>query len=281
MIIIKIILIIILLIILKSIFEIRQFKVTNYYIKSDKIKENQKFVVITDLHNRIFKNNYNEIFGAIDKIAPNKIFIVGDMINKKDFDESENTKLFLKILSEKFQIIYVNGNHEQHLRDLSGKDKSYLDYIDFLNENNIICLKDNKIPIDNNICLYGLEIGLEYYKRYNLPKLKENYIYSKLGTPDRSKYNILLVHTPSYFKEYKEWGADLSVSGHNHGGVIRLPLLGGVISPQCILFPKYFSGNFKDENSELLVSRGIGSHSVNIRVFNKPEIMAVHIKNII
>lgn len=267
----------ILFVVIQSSKEIKSFTVTNYYIETGKVNSNYKFVVLTDLHNRLYGNNNDNLIGAIEDIAPDKIFIIGDMINKKDAKNVKNTMILLTRLAMKYQIIYINGNHEQVIRDKE-KDE-YITYKNNLQDNGIIFLKNEVIQIDESIDLYGLEIDLNFYKHYAIANMDDNYIESKLGNSQGNKYNILLTHSPNYFDNYQKWGANLVVSGHNHGGAINIPYIGGVISPQCILFPKYYAGHFKQGSGELLVSRGIGSHSVNIRVFNRPEIMVINIKN--
>lgn len=264
---------IILFIIIKSIIEANQFEVTKYIIESDKVERNKKFVVLTDLHNRKIGRSYDKLIGAIDDIAPDMVLIVGDMINKNKVDSYQNAIQLLNNLADKYEVIYVNGNHEQIL----GEKLS--EYKELLYKKGVIFLANGRKYIGDNICIHGLEIDHGFYKHYSLTKMNENYICRLLGQPDLSRYNILLIHTPAYFKNYVKWGADLAVAGHNHGGAIRLPVLGGIISPQFILFPKYYAGRFHEKDSDMLVSRGIGSHSINIRVFNKPEVMVIELKH--
>ena len=129
--------------------------------------------------------------------------------------------------------------------------------------------------------LYGLDLDLKYYPK--LPYKNKKPIYSAqemeedLGTMDPARYNIILAHSPRYFNAYASSGADLVLSGHYHGGAVRIPKLGGVISPQFVFFPEYDKGVYKKENTEMIVSSGCGSHKVHLRLFNKPEVMVVDI----
>ena len=79
-----------------------------------------------------------------------------------------------------------------------------------------------------------------------------------------------------YFDYYAKWGADLVLSGHVHGGLLRLPIIGGVISPQIKLFPKYTGGLYKLNKAVMIVSRGLGTHTIRFRFFNPPELVVVH-----
>ena len=90
-----------------------------------------------------------------------------------------------------------------------------------------------------------------------------------------NSYHILLAHNPSYMEAYKEWGSDLILSGHLHGGCVRLPGIGGVITPQAFLFPKY-SGEMTVEGEQtIIVSKGLGTHTFNMRLFNPAEVIAI------
>ena len=88
-------------------------------------------------------------------------------------------------------------------------------------------------------------------------------------------YTILLAHNPNYFDVYADWGADLSLSGHIHGGMIRLPLIGGVLSPETLLFPKYDAGVFENGAAKMILSRGLGRGRMGIRLFNPPEVVSI------
>ena len=101
------------------------------------------------------------------------------------------------------------------------------------------------------------------------------YLKRLLGKPSAGEYNILIAHNPDYFPAYAEWGADLVLSGHVHGGIMRLPLLGGVLSPALRLFPKYDGGLFQEGGSTMILGRGLGSHTIPIRIFNPGELIVV------
>ena len=95
---------------------------------------------------------------------------------------------------------------------------------------------------------------------------------------EAADYEILLAHNPVYFDAYKKWGADLVLSGHLHGGIIRLPGIGGLITPQAIPFPKY-SGEMTTEGEQtIIVSRGLGTHTINLRFLNEAEMIVIHLR---
>lgn len=91
-------------------------------------------------------------------------------------------------------------------------------------------------------------------------------------------YKILLAHNPAYVDAYKKWGADLILCGHLHGGIVRVPGIGCIITPQFFLLPKY-SGELTQEGDQtIVVSRGLGTHTVNLRLFNTSEVISLKLK---
>ena len=106
------------------------------------------------------------------------------------------------------------------------------------------------------------------------------YISKLVGSASKDKYQVLIAHNPQYFPEYADWGADLSLAGHVHGGIIRLPLLGGVVSPSIALFPKYDGGEFKIGSKRMILSRGLGTHTIHVRMFNPGEIDVIRLHEV-
>lgn len=254
--------------------------VSKYKIHSDKLPaefDNVKIVLLTDLHNNSFGKNNEHLLRRIRNEHPDYIMVAGDMLighNKADYYDTLN---LLETLSKEFGIYYVNGNHEQKLAEgEETKDTIYKEYHDILAAYGIHFVHNKTIKIkrkDATINITGLEIASDYYNKINRPEMTNEYIKKCIGRCDPKTYTILLAHNPMYFNYYADWGADLVLSGHVHGGIMRLPLLGGVISPQYILFPHFDSGRFELNSSTMLLSRGLGVHTIKIRIFNRPEIM--------
>ena len=108
--------------------------------------------------------------------------------------------------------------------------------------------------------------------------MADDYVERKLGQADSRYFNILLAHNPMYFENYAKWQQpDLVLSGHVHGGLVRLPILGGVIAPNLHLFPKYDGGMFQKGDTTMIVSRGLGIHSVEFRMWNPAELVVIEI----
>lgn len=254
-------------------------KVSKYEVKSDKIpKKFNKFKIIhlSDLHSCNFGKNNSKLIEKVNHEHPDIIVMTGDMVNKYD----ENFDVFFnlaEILSEKYKIYYILGNHEQRLK----KDDLNL-IIRKLNELGIRILSNEKITImrdRDRVNIYGIDIPISYYKIRNKPSNVDQVINEALNKCKEKEYNILLAHNPLYFEEYAKHNVDLTLSGHVHGGMIRLPFIGALLSPERKLFPKYSSGVYKKNNKNLIVSRGIGHSKSGIRVFNMPEIVSITLLN--
>ncbi len=127
----------------------------------------------------------------------------------------------------------------------------------------------------NRVQLSALELELDYYEKGRIVPLEPNYLKERL--PDRREdlFRILLAHNPAYAEEYIRWGADVTFCGHNHGGLVRIPGIGSVISPQLTWFPKYDAGRFQVGDRSVIVSRGLGTHTFHVRIFNRAELLAV------
>ena len=132
-------------------------------------------------------------------------------------------------------------------------------------------------PDGVRIRISGLEIPLSAYEKLGKRKLSVRQIEDRIGRSDPS-YQILLAHNPAYVQQYEAWGADLVLSGHVHGGLVGLPWIGGVISPDFRLFPAYSAGIYRDPKTDVVVSRGLGVHSVPIRFMNPAELVVLELR---
>ena len=107
-----------------------------------------------------------------------------------------------------------------------------------------------------------------------------------IGRPDPSSFTMLLTHSPVYFETYVKWGADLCLCGHVHGGLMRLPLIGGVMGTRPNLFPKYSGGRYSysigetdgNRTGTMVLTCGLGTHTLPIRIFNPGEISVIELQ---
>lgn len=275
------------LVVLESIREHKKFKVTTYKITNDKIPsefKNTKAVVLSDMHNTFYGKDNEKILETIKKINPAFIIIAGDMpvANTKNSENNLKSARFVTKLADIADVYYGMGNHEERMmkKELLKDDwKKYTEILDtYKGSHKIFFLDNNKKNIYKNkdsISIYGLNLELEYYKRFSNEKPDKKEIDDKVGASNKESYNILIAHNPDFFESYVTWGADLILSGHVHGGMVRLPLIGGVVSPKPRFFPHFDYGVYKMDNSTMLLSNGLGSHSIKLRINNIPEIILI------
>ncbi len=230
-----------------------------------------KIVQLSDLHNR----RYPFMMAKINKLKPDIVVMTGDMVSSSDTDYTSFLSLAEKV-SKRYPTYFIVGNHEQMLSDLN-----YERLIAAVSDLGIEVLDNSKAELErgnSKINLFGLWFNLRYYRDLNDEK-EAGYFVDKekmdelLGRAPEG-CNILLAHSPVFFDGYAEWGADLTLSGHMHGGMIRIPFYGGLFSPEREFFPKYDAGLFEQKNSKLIISRGLGEH-IGFRLFNQPEIVLI------
>lgn len=262
------------------VYDTHRFVTKEMTLQSKKIKRNTTVAVLSDLHNKVFGEDNCKLLAAIEQAQPDLILIAGDMLNAHPGTDFGQTAALLKKLADKYKVIYGIGNHEHRLElypEVYGS--MYQDYWKAVKHENIIPLVNEKIEFNQTgICIYGSQIDKRFYKRFKVQHMEEEYLKKLLGEPKEEYFNILIAHNPDYFEKYADWGADFVLSGHVHGGIVRLPFLGGVLSPACRLFPKYDGGIFKSGKCTMLLSRGLGTHTIPVRLFNPGELHIVHLK---
>lgn len=263
--------------------ELRDFRVTKYRICSQKlngIKRKKKIIFLSDLHNRMYGEENERLLESIRNQHPDLILIGGDMLVRKDGNSYDKTVHFLAKLPGICPVYCANGNHEQKLKELPDKyEQSYEEYKKALTASGIHMLENasETVKLDEvPVKLSGLEIPLGAYARFGKKELSLKEITDRIGEHG-DDYQILLAHHPGYMKEYLAYGADLILGGHYHGCVVQLPWIGGVISTNFTLFPKYSGGIYQEGEQTAVVSRGLGTHSVPLRLWNWPELIVLEL----
>lgn len=242
-----------------------------------------RFVMLSDLHDTDVTHDGNRrLLRSIESINPDFVILAGDMITSY-MQSSYNSDVafdFLQELVQKFTVYYGVGNHEQRYKAEPDRfEDKYDKLVEFVEKLGIHFLSDSYIDRDDGkIRIYGFDIPIDNYRRAVKTYLPDGIINDRFGNPDEDKYNILIAHNPDFFDDYVAFGPDLVLSGHLHGGIVAIPGIGGVISPQLRLFPKYDFGTFTKGKTTMIVSRGIGWHTIPIRIFNKAEIVSVTIR---
>ncbi len=263
-------------------YDSNRFVVRNFSVEDERIRKTCRAVVISDLHNKKFGRNNEKLLEAIRMEKPDFVLIAGDVLTARPGAALEPAVEFLRELKKDYPVYYANGNHEHRLKLYP---ETYGDMAErfsaALKEIGITPLVNEHVELSEyGISVVGAEIERCFYNRIKVPQMEPEYLKGTLGCPDKEKYTILLAHNPDYFPAYARWGADLTISGHVHGGIARVPLWGkGVISPSLRLFPKYDGGIFKEGERTMLLSRGLGVHTIPIRVFNPGELWVINFES--
>ena len=271
---------------IRSYYERKTPEINEYTVYSEKLPESfddTTWVFLSDLHDAEFGEGNETLIRMIQDVSPEAVFVGGDMTSSHLKTNHAPFKAFQEIL-EAFpdKMFYViNGNHESRIYSESRFEAWRKNGNEILSKPNVCFLKDsfNRICLkDDFITVGGMELEEPYYKKKGtvLP-LEEGYVEKHLGKAPGS-FNLILCHSPLYIKDLIRWGADLVLSGHFHGGTIRLPILGGVMTPQYQFFSPYTKGVIREGEGYGIVSGGLGTHSINIRLNNKPDIVKIRLK---
>jgi hypothetical protein len=246
-----------------------------------------KILHLSDLHGKEFGSGNRRLLKIIERENPDIIVATGDMINSIGDDGSSFLNL-LKGINSRYPVYFSLGNHEQavRVRDQRQDTGVFREFVKQIQEVGGIVLDNERAEIkkeDGSLHLYGFTSMLHRYRGSgtayrNGSDLRADSLIAELGRPSGEGINLLLAHDPKYFAEYARWGADIVLAGHVHGGIVRLPFLGGIFSPDRTLFPEYQAGIYKRGDAVMLVSRGLGSSVIPLRLFNRPEVVVITLK---
>ena len=261
------------------------FRVTRYKVPAEKlagIVRDVKILFLSDLHNCAYGNENERLLRSIRDEDPDLILIGGDMLVGKAGIPYETALHFVEQLPEICPTVYANGNHELRMKEEpENYEDAYRIYKNSLEKKGVHFLEDSRIRVelgDASLQICGLELPSSSYRKFRKDRITASDIEEHFGFPASADvYTILLAHNPAYMDAYLEWGADMVLSGHLHGGLIRVPGIGGIVTPQGFLFPRY-SGEMTQKGSQtVIVSRGLGTHTLNIRLFNTPELISIQL----
>lgn len=256
-------------------YENTSLSVSRYEIVNKKIPQafhGFKIIQISDFHNTRSKKLTNALWREIKKQNPDIIVFTGDFIDsyKTDIDGSVD---FVKEIKDIAPAYFVTGNHEARI-------DGYAKLKDELTKNGVIILDDKAAVIqkgDAQFCLLGVDDPSMARGSF---LSDEEIVDSALNNMeyDKNDYCVLLSHRPEIFPCYVRNEIDLVLTGHAHGGQIRIPFLGGLYAPNQGVFPKYTSGSFAEDETTMIVSRGIGNSLFPFRIHNRPELVVVTLK---
>lgn len=264
---------------LRSEYEKEQLSVERTVLQSAKIRKDCTLVFLSDLHEHRFGDGNERLLAAVAEVAPDLVLVGGDMIISKGQANTGAALELITKLASRYPVFSGNGNHENRLLwEPNVYGKSYEAYVGELKRVGVKILDNRTEWVGEDVAVTGIDLEAGVYRKFRPDHLTEEEIEEKVGKAYGDRFQILLCHSPLFFRQCRNWGADLTLSGHFHGGTIRLPYLGGVMTPQYQFFLPYCAGEFKEAGRHMIVSRGLGTHSINIRLNNKPQLVVVELK---
>ena len=244
-------------------------KTVSYTVDSRKLAGTGKLALVTDLHSCAYGQDMHELTDALDAENPDAVLLGGDIFD--DVLPPENALCFLKYAAEHYPCYYVSGNHERRGGNLDICKKQMQDMG--------ICMLDGKaLPITVGqavLTLCGVDDPHKNAHRQMHEKMK---MLARQVPADA--YKILLSHRPEKALLYMEYGFDLALCGHAHGGQWRIPgLINGLYAPEQGVFPKYAGGRYDFPAGSVIVSRGLARETTWMpRICNRPELVVIHLK---
>jgi len=262
-------------------------ELNTYTISSDRLPEafdGYRIAHVSDLHNTEMGKGNEKLLNMLREAKPDMIAITGDLIDSRNTD-IEIALNFMKSAMEIAPCYYVPGNHEARL-----SKSNYEKLENGLLDTGVIVLHDSEMILEKNgesISVIGIDDPNCYSASISITDIEDEPD-TKVGStmdPDRiaalstiDSFTVLLSHRPEYFEKYVQADVDLVLSGHAHGGQFRLPFVGGLVAPNQGLFPKYDAGLYTEENTNMIVSRGIGNSIIPFRFNNQPEVILIELE---
>ena len=251
-------------------------ELNTYTISSSKLPQSfdgYRIAHVSDLHNAEMGKDNEKLLAMLRGADPDMIAITGDLIDSRNTD----IEVALQFIREAVKIApcyYVTGNHEARVNEY-GELKAGMEAA------GVTVLEDAKTKISmegETITLIGV----------NDPSYQTDYLFGDSETVMDTKleelhteddvFTILLSHRPELFDIYADHGMKLILSGHAHGGQFRLPFIGGLVAPNQGLFPEYDAGIYTEDNTNMLVSRGVGNSILPFRINNRPEVILIELQ---
>lgn len=251
-------------------------ELSTYTIRSDSLPagfDGFRIAQISDLHNAEIGKDNEKLLAMLRDAEPDIIAITGDLIDSRH----TNVEVALKFIQEAVKIApcyYITGNHEARI-------PKYSELKTGMETAGVTILRDTQTQIrmgNEAITLIGL----------NDPSFQTGYLFGDSATVTDTKliqlhtaddgFTLLLSHRPELFDTYVKNSIDLVLTGHAHGGQVRLPFVGGLLAPHQGLFPEYDSGLHTAERTNMIISRGIGNSLFPFRVNNRPEVVLIELQ---
>ncbi|QWU45232.1 metallophosphoesterase [Bacillus sp. NP247] len=249
--------------------------ITEVKITSSKIPSSfkgYKILQISDLHNKKFGDNQDVLIQKVKSINPDIIAITGDLIDSKSYD-AEISMQVIRELAKEYTVYFVTGNHEKWSGKYNSLEKE-------LKKHHVTVLRNEHVSIQKDgqeINLLGIDDPEFTSGNCDEEHIVKSGIRQAKDGMNSDGFKVLLSHRPEFLEVYADEKVDLVLSGHAHGGQVRLPFIGGLVAPNQGILPKYTAGLYEKQNTSMIVSRGLGNSIIPQRIFNRPEIVVVQL----
>ncbi len=239
-----------------------------YTVASPKLTAEVRLAVVTDFHS---SDNADDVVAMVASCAPDAVLMVGDMFDDDIANRpTERTLSLMRQLSAQYPCYYVSGNHEAWTGEM---DALYQQ----TEEAGVTVLRMSSGVLTvrgQRIALCGIPDPYEMV--FSGAPDTEEQLRQAMENVDSADFTVLLAHRPELLAKYAQFPLDLVVSGHAHGGQVRIPgLLNGLYAPNQGWFPKLAGGAYTQDGTTLIVSRGLAVRTRLPHIFNRPEVVLV------
>ena len=227
-------------------------------------------VQLSDLHGALFGEDNRDLLKVVAKERPDYIFLTGDLLDQYRATPHSYAVSLGGALADIAPTYFVTGNHEWALPDVPGLKRALeVAGVQVLTNEYTVLARDG-----DNAVLAGIDDPNGYADQKTPEEVAEE-VRAAFADP----FWILLAHRNNYFEDaYCRLGADLVISGHGHGGLVRLPFTDGLVSVERTFFPSYTAGFYQAGGADLFVSRGLGNSGRTLRLFNRPQVAVLTLK---
>lgn len=221
---------------------------------------------ITDLHDAQFGEEQEKLIKKVRATNPDVIFITGDVVDSRRYDLERSMQAVRKLV-DITDVYYVLGNHEVALNRVT-------EIYEVMTEAGVHVLANDAVNFERDgerLAIVGIEDPL-------MGKSVPDMLDLALEDVDAETFTLLLSHRPEQFESYVAQEMDVVFTGHAHGGQVRLPFIGGLVAPSQGIFPKYTAGVFEEDETYMIISRGLGNSIFPYRIFNFPELIVLELQ---
>ena len=259
----------------------KRIVVTSFEVESKHLPDafdGYRIVQISDLHNDEFGKDNEKLFALIKEIKPDIIAITGDLLDSR----RTNVEKALHFASQASQIAscyYVTGNHESRM------DEEFERLEVGMIEAGVNVLRNEKMVLQKDgaqITIAGIDDPRFVVATDKVSKMESvigEILKGMLQDVSKEEFVILLSHRPELFKMYCKQEVDMILTGHVHGGQVRIPYIGGIIGPGQGILPDYDAGLYEVGGTKMILSRGLGQSVIPFRVNNPPELVLLELKS--